>query len=139
MQGSRKMGKFKKVTLCEYLESLPARGGEKERQRQKRILGSIDPFVQVMRKKERAELKRLESLPSLTLEERRSLHCLRIQYAKNWRILQSSSNAAADSLSRAKKPNPSKKSSRAPLPGKVKTNASRSASKTRKKGAPSKP
>lgn len=133
------MGKFKKVTLCEYLASLPGRGGEKERLRQERILQSIDPLVKSLEEQEVAELKHLKSLPSLTLEEKRSLHYLEVKYAKKWRILQGSSNPAADSPSRSKKTNLPKKRFKAPASGKVKSAAPRSATKTRKKAPPSKP
>jgi len=71
-----------KKTLTEHLESLPARGGNAERLRQERILQSIDERVKSIRKRETAELKRLESLPSLSPEETRSLHYLQMRYSK---------------------------------------------------------
>ena len=68
-----------KKTLTEYFESLPARGGNAERLRQERILQSIDERVKFIRKRETAELKRLESRPSLSPEETRSLHYLQMR------------------------------------------------------------
>jgi len=71
---------MKPPSLIQFFESLPARGGEAEELRQKRILQSIDSEVNSLREHERCELRRLNGQQSLTLEERRELHYLSLKY-----------------------------------------------------------